>query len=113
MDVKQHSPTQHNPFLYKKNICHGLSLEMLCDDNSNERVITYVFVEKVVEITFELSSKPGRLWSYGSSYYLTIQFQGFVKVVKNKQYFKRFQVKFRRRRGMQQCQWMDVFQGSR
>lgn len=25
-------------------------------------------------------------------------FQGFVKVVKNKQYFKRYQVKFRRRR---------------
>lgn len=26
------------------------------------------------------------------------QFQGFVKVVKNKQYFKRYQVKFKRRR---------------
>jgi len=25
--------------------------------------------------------------------------QGFVKVVKNKSYFKRYQVKFRRRRG--------------
>lgn len=30
---------------------------------------------------------------------LACVFQGFVKVVKNKAYFKRYQVKFRRRRG--------------
>lgn len=29
--------------------------------------------------------------------------QGFVKVVKNKAYFKRYQVKFRRRRGEAPC----------
>jgi len=29
---------------------------------------------------------------------MRISLQGFVKVVKNKQYFKRFQVKFKRRR---------------
>ena len=29
---------------------------------------------------------------------LKLWFQGFIKVVKNKAYFKRFQVKFRRRR---------------
>lgn len=30
---------------------------------------------------------------------ITVFRQGFVKVVKNKAYFKRYQVKFRRRRG--------------
>ena len=30
--------------------------------------------------------------------YVFVSFQGFIKVVKNKAYFKRFQVKFRRRR---------------
>lgn len=29
----------------------------------------------------------------------TVCLQGFVKVVKNKAYFKRYEVKFRRRRG--------------
>lgn len=34
--------------------------------------------------------------------------QGFVKVVKNKAYFKRYQVKFRRRRGILKC-FIDLF----
>lgn len=32
------------------------------------------------------------------TFFLLFQLQGFVKVVKNKQYFKRYQVKFKRRR---------------
>ena len=33
-----------------------------------------------------------------NSFCVFVSFQGFIKVVKNKAYFKRFQVKFRRRR---------------
>lgn len=36
-------------------------------------------------------------------FYVLYIIQGFVKVVKNKQYFKRYQVKFRRRRGEEYC----------
>lgn len=36
-------------------------------------------------------------WHYNNLFFNFI-FQGFVKVVKNKQYFKRYQVKFKRRR---------------
>lgn len=41
------------------------------------------------------------MW-FQASNILFFLFKGFVKVVKNKAYFKRYQVKFRRRRGMAQ-----------
>lgn len=41
------------------------------------------------------------MWCHVSNILLSL-FKGFVKVVKNKAYFKRYQVKFRRRRGMAQ-----------
>lgn len=40
----------------------------------------------------------GKIVSYTYDKNTFLKFQGFVKVVKNKQYFKRYQVKFRRRR---------------
>lgn len=49
----------------------------------------------------------GRSGWYRSRYQIPVSvltpvFQGFVKVVKNKAYFKRYEVKFRRRRGKQE-----------
>ncbi|XP_009580381.1 PREDICTED: 60S ribosomal protein L5 [Fulmarus glacialis] len=50
---------------------------------------------------YDLCFSAETLWSYGekcASIPLHFLFKGFVKVVKNKAYFKRYQVKFRRRR---------------
>lgn len=44
------------------------------------------------------------MWTFLIILFLARDLQPFVKVVKNKAYFKRYQVKFRRRRGEWCCQ---------